>query len=246
MKNIKKGIGLIAVVLIAAACAPEPVFRLTADHQDVMNYQGMEYLNSEKEESAVILAYYRHIGDVIVMDAEIVNYSGEILTVDASNVTFSAIRSYFDGSYDPVAEGVAKDPEIMLLDLDLMASRARAAERTSRTMDAISGTMTLASDLSASRNESAEQLNLRQNRRTRQAVERAERRENFYRTASDLNSRRSYWESETLRRTDLYPDESIAGEIMLPVIKDANVIEIAVQVGNEVHTFKYLQQTYRP
>ncbi|MGM0744731.1 hypothetical protein [Rhodohalobacter sp.] len=238
-------IAFISTILIFG-CAPEPVFRLESQEDDVLNYRGMEYLHSEGENSSVTMAYYRHIGQQVVMDVEIVNYSGSLVQIDTANFKYSAKREYPNGSYDPLDGGTAIDPEQVILDLDLASSRAEANERTSQVLDGITVAANIASDVASAGERTAEEQNQRDNQRTREAIERSERRDQFYARVSSLNEKRAYWETEVLRKTDLYPEESIAGEVRFPMVEDANVVEFSVIVGDEEHHFVYHQKKFQP
>jgi len=233
-------------ILFLNGCAPEPVFRLESQEDDVLNYRGMEYLHSEGENSSVTMAYYRHIGQHIVMDVEIVNYSDSIVQIDTPNFKYSAKEDFSDGSFNPLGGGTAYDPERVILNLDMASSRAEANERTNRVLDGLGATATIASDIANAGNQTTEERNQRENERTRAALERMERRDQFYERVSSLNEQRAYWETEVLRKTDLYPDESIAGEVRFPVYEDANVVEFSVIVGGEEHHFVYHQKKFRP
>ncbi|MEX2457056.1 MAG: hypothetical protein WD381_07060 [Balneolaceae bacterium] len=254
---------LLLIGCLCISCSPEPVLRLKAEDfeqekKDFTIYQGIEYLYSEKEESTVLLSYYRHIGDRVIMDLEVSNDSDEMIRFDpGSNITFQASEEQFvrkhlgdndwvlEQEMQKVDEGSADDPERIMLDIDRKASRASANNRTSNVMEGISASMTAISDVS-SINESDEEQIARQNRKTHQAIRRAERRENFYRQASNLNAKRQYWETETVRITDLFSGESISGEVSLPVSPDATHINISVKVGDEVHQFNFRQHQFIP
>lgn len=244
MKNLI--LSVFVYILFITGCAPEPVFRLESQQDDVLNYRGMEYLHSEGENSSVTMAYYRHIGQQIVMDVEIVNYSDSLVQIDTPNFKYSAKHEYSNGSYDPLYGGTAVDPEQVILNLDLASSRAEANERTSQMLDGITVAANIASDVANAGERTTEELNQRDNQRTREAIERSERRDHFYARVSSLNEQRAYWETEVLRKTDLYPEESIAGEVRFPVIEDANVVEFSVIVGGEEHHFVYQQKKFQP
>jgi len=239
-------LAFVTTVLLMAGCAPEPVFRLESQQDDVLNYRGMEYLHSEGENSSVTMAYYRHFGKHILMDVEIMNHSDSILQVDTPNFKYSAKKEYSDESFDPLRGGTAIDPEQVILNLDMASSRAEANERTSRVLDGITVAANIASDVANVGELTDEELDRRDNQRTREAIERYERRDQFYATVSSLNDQRAYWETEVLRKTDLYPEESIAGEVRFPLVEDANVVEFSVIVGGEEHHFIYRQKKFQP
>lgn len=227
-------------------CMPEPVFRLESQHENVLNYQGMEYLLSEGDNSSVTLAYYRHLGEYIVMDVEIVNHADSVVQIDTQNFKYSAKKEHSGGGYDAIGGGTAHDPEQILLNLDLAASKTEANEKTSRLLDGLSATAYLASDIANAGNQTENERQIREQERTRSAVERAERRDQFYARVSSLNEQRAYWETEVLRKTDLYPEEAIAGEVLFPVAEKANRVEFSIIVGVEEHHFEYRQKKYKP
>lgn len=251
--------------LIITGCSPEPVLRLeTEDHEpsekEIITYHGAEYIISEKEKSSVLISFYRHIDDRIIMDLEATNHGSEITRFDpTAQIDYTSkkeiqVREQSDSlesewimvqEHEVIKKGKPLDPEETLLEIDKEVSKAKAQNRTNNIFEGISGSLTAISDLTAI-NESPEERKARQEQRTHRAIQRMERRENYYRQAASLNEQRRYWETETLRTTDLYPGDSVAGEINIPVTENATHLTIAVTVGNEKHLFRYLQHEFAP
>lgn len=256
MKSIGIILSVSLIAVIFSSCSPEPIFRLQSNHneKDVVFYQGMEYLVSQDEFSIAILAYYRHLDNLVIMDLEIINQSDQTARFDPGNIFFEAYREKYNESgnqngkeykLELIAGGTALDPEEALLNIDKEASRKKAAHRTDLLMEGIHAGLNLASDISdADRVTANEQIEL-ESRRTRYAVERAERRETFYRNFANLNEQRVYWETEALRKTDLQSGESIAGEITFPLVKKSTIINIIVPIGKEEHIFKFKQRKFK-
>ncbi len=240
-------------ILILNACSPEPVLRLhsdTSEKEHVMVYQGMEYLMSEGEHSVIILAYYRHLDNRIIMDLEVFNDSDEPVRFNPSSVKYIAYRvpSYwieepeqYDGPMEDIAEVFAIDPEEVLLNIDKKTSRTKARNRTNIVLETLGSGLAVTADIAEGTRSSYSEKRSQQ-----RAMRRAERRESFYRYVANLNEQRNYWETEILRITDLMPGESIAGEISFPVTSDATMIEIVVETAGDKHTFRYRQKTYEP
>jgi|GEM_PF-634446 hypothetical protein len=258
METVNRCVYILTATLLLAACSPEPVLRLQHDSGDdigVTAYRGMEYLISDKEESSAILAYYRHLGNRVIMDLEVINFSDEMIRFEPADFTYILHGRHFD--WDPdiregewrdevLSKGSAIDPESMLLQIDKETSRTVARERTNRVLDGIAVGLDVASEISAAGREPSGDRAYREARRTRDAMIRADRRDNFYRNVANMSDNRVYWESETLRTTDLMPGESIAGEISFPSHKDARTIEIMVRIGEEEHRFLYQQKVFQP
>ncbi|MCC5914667.1 MAG: hypothetical protein JJU46_09860 [Balneolaceae bacterium] len=259
MKNRSTALPVVGLLfLIVTACSPEPVLRLSVDNEhepDVMMYGGMEYLLSEQDNSSVLIAYYRHLGNRVIMDLEVTNYGEEIVRFDpGKDITFEAIGLNFNfdeevrqGEWveELLAEKGAYDPEETILEIDKDQSRAVARERTNMLLSGITEGVGAAAAISSD-DQSREARSLREEQRNRRAINRAERRENFYRTVSSLNSSRNYWEVEAVRITDLVEGDVVSGEISLPVYPDARILEINVAVGEEIHNFRYVQRKHDP
>ncbi len=246
------------LMMIACACSPEPVLRLHSDDSEqerVMVYQGMEYLMSEEENSMAILSYYRHIGDRVILDLEVFNDSEHRVRFDPSFVEYRAWWLPQTWDNDPeahkrnkvvIAEGSAHDPETVLLNIDKETSRAEARNRTNMLLETVGSGLAAAAEISEGSGSSYSEQRARQERRQQRAVQRAERREHYYRYVASLSEQRNYWETETLRITDLVPGESVAGEISLPVTENAGMIDVIVQIAGDTHTFRFRQRAYDP
>lgn len=247
------------LILILSSCAPDPVFRLHT-HDESTNagstimQNGMEYLVSDLDQSGAVLAYYRHIGDRIVMDLEVFNYSDDVIRFAPSNIRYVArdsdLKKNKNGEPEwvqhEIEAGSAIDPDETILDIDMRASREEAEERTALILDGITATLNLASDISDAGNLTLSELRERENRRIRNAIYRSERRDLYYQNIASLNSRRTYWETQTIRTTDIYPDQSVAGEISIPLLEDATEYEVVIHIGVEKHIFHYRQKKYSP
>ena len=247
------------IFLVLTACSPEPVLRLQPDQMDdngLLMYRGMEYLMSEKNRTAAIIAYYRHIDGRIVMDLEVFNDSEEIIRVDPKNVTYRAYwipKTWDENPEDNEglqvlhAKDQAEDPETILLNIDKTKARTNARNQTGAVFDGITATLDAAGGIQdAVSGDQSEETRARQERRMLRAYQRSERRDNYYQNITNLNDQRLYWESETLRTTDLMPGDSVAGEIHIPVHRHLGLIEIDVGVGEEMHTFRYRQKSFDP
>ncbi|TVR16419.1 MAG: hypothetical protein EA391_07970 [Balneolaceae bacterium] len=257
MKFIHRATLLFSIPLLFTACSPESVQRLQHDHneEDVRVYRGMEYVYSDAESSSAILAYYRHIEGRIVLDLEVINYGDEPIRFSTDDISYSAYQFRFRYDENPddgewyeflIAEGEAHNPEEMILNIDRETSRATARNRTNVVLESIAGTANAIDDISSIGSSSSSERAARDVRRTRLAKERAERREQFYAQAANLNDMRAYWETSAIRTTDLLPGETLAGEISITNIKEARIYLLDVQIGNDLHRFRFFQRSYEP
>ena len=234
------------VSFLIVSCSPAPVFRLAPDENNSTFYYGAEYVQSEVDDILVSLAYYRHAGNMISSDVEIVNYSEEPVRVSPENFYITA----FNGSPshpDAIAlkQVNAIDPEKMLIEIDKKRSRERASEQTNLVLHATGEVLSLAGELASvgSNRSSEEREEARRDRIERRAI-RADQR---YRHASEMHSlavRRDSWEYDTLRKTDLLPDYHIRGLVYVPGNPDARYFELVIPVVETEHRFVFRQHTF--
>jgi hypothetical protein len=265
---ILKAFALI-VIFVLSACSPEPVLRLEAEDEDKTVIQGMEYLQSDLDESTAILAYYRHINNKVVMDLEVINYANTSVRVNPAKFSYKAYKlksgvpiltaissksrsnkAYIlqsGGEKVLIESGTIIDPESEILEIDKQKSRETARETRNLVLDAVASGVSMASEIATiGEEETREERAVRQRLRMDRRIERSKRREAFYERVTSLNEQRNYWETEVIRTTDLIPEKSAAGELIFPAVRDAHIIEIHLPVGGDVHQFRYLQQTYSP
>jgi hypothetical protein len=134
-----------------------------------------------------------------------------------------------------------------LLNIDKTKAQTNVRNQTGTFLNGITATLDAVGGIQdAVSGDLSEESRARQERRMLRAYQRAERRDNYYQNITNLNDQRLYWESETLRTTDLMPGDSIAGEIHIPVHQHLGLIEIDVVVEEETHTFRYRQKSFDP
>ncbi len=244
MKDLRTIFLVLLSVVVCCSCSPEPVFRLEAINGNSTWYQGVEYVQSTRQDVVVTTAYYRHIDDYAILDVEVANYSDSVLWVDPASFRYTAYKSK-SGSEYYIAGGMAMDPEVQILEIDKAISRERAGERTARFWDVMDVTVSLAEAIVDTEETEGERVRESQEREER-AVERAVRKQEHKYEMNSLQSHRQIWELDALRKTDLFPDEYIRGQVYLPLVQDATSIEVEIPAGETLHTFRYRQHKFKP
>ena len=236
----------IIVSLLLLSCSPAPVFRLAPETDSSTFYYGTEYVQSDKDDILVSLAYYRHTENLIAFDVEIVNYSEQSVRVAPESFYITA----FNGPpRHPDARAIiqmsAIDPEKMLIQLDKKQSREKASERTNLALYATGEVLSLASELASIGDDVTyrDREEARRDRIERRAL-RADQRYNHQNTMHSIAARRVSWEYDTLRKTDLLPDQHIRGLVYVPGKPDARYFELVLPVGNTEHRFIFRQSRF--
>jgi hypothetical protein len=236
----------IIVSLLLISCSPAPVFRLAPEEENTTFYYGTEYVQSDKDDILVSLAYYRHTENMIVFDVEIVNYSEQSVRV-APEYFYST--AYNGPPTHPDARAMiqmsAIDPEKMLIEIDKKQSREQASEKTNLALYATGEVLSLAGELANIGNDTSylDREEARRDRIERRAL-RADQRYQYEAMVHSIAAQRSRWEYNTLRKTDLLPDQHIRGLVYVPGKPDARYFELVLPVGNTEHRFIFRQNRF--
>lgn len=238
---------MLALVLILQACSPKPVFRMSPVADETSWLSGREYVVSDKDSVMVVLAYYRHMGDLFYFDIEIVNFSDKSLHVAPEQFYYTAYTG------DPLVDSTlahnrnAVNPEEKLLEYDLTASKADADRRTTAGLDAAFLTLSLVGDMAAiSAGASDEEMSWRLHDRTNMVIEMEIRDERFRSSLDNMSEARNIWELDMLRKTDLQPDEYVRGMVAFPMRESAHFYDLIFTLNGFDHGFRYEQYRFIP
>lgn len=232
--------------LLFISCSPAPVFRLAPQAENTTFYYGTEYVQSDKDDILVSLAYYRHTENLIAFDIEIVNYSTQTVRVAPEYFYITAYNgppSYPDAK--AITQMSAIDPEKKLIELDKKQSREKASERTNLALYAMGEVLSLASELASIGDDVTfrDREEARRDRIERRAL-RADQRYNHQTEMHSIAAQRISWEYDTLRKTDLLPDQHIRGLVYVAGKPDARYFELVLPVGNSEHRFIFRQSRF--
>jgi hypothetical protein len=238
---------LLAIILFLQACSPKPVFRMSPVADETSWLSGREYVVSDNDSIMVVLAYYRHMGDLFYFDIEIVNFSDESLHVAPEQFYYTAYTG------DPLLvttlahDRSAVNPEDKLLELDLAASKMDADRRTTAGLDAAFLTLGVVGDMAAlSTGASGEEMSWRIHDRTNMVIDMEIRDERFRRSLGNMAEARNIWELDMLRKTDLQPDEYVRGMVAFPLRESARFYDLIFTINGYDHLFRYEQFRFMP
>ena len=246
MNTFKSVIIISLLSLFIVACSPAPVFRLAPDEKNTTFYYGAEYVQSDVDDILVSLAYYRHAGNMISFDVEIVNYSEESVRISPEKfyiTAFNATPTHPDAT--ALKQVNAIDPEEMLLAIDKKRSRENASEQTNMVLHATGEVLSLAGELASIGGDrsSEDREEARRDRIERRAI-RADQRYQHDVEMHSLAVQRDSWEYDTLRKTDLLPDYHIRGLVYVPANPDARYFELIIPVDRTEHRFVFRQHRF--
>lgn len=242
MMRIRSIVLVLLVVMGVSACAPEPVLRLQSMANQSTWYQGTEYIHSTADEITVTVAYIRHVDDYVVFDVEVANYSDHVVRVNPALFSFQAFKN--NGAMQPMAAGYAIDPEHKLIQIDRSIAQEKASQKTMALLAVVGTGAMIVEEVTDDEEDSYHDEMNEAAAMQMIAIGTAAGINDAEREVITLNSRRERWTVETLRKTDLFPDEYIRGKVFYPITEDAAVFNIKIKVGGTVHPFQFYQIKY--
>lgn len=221
---------LVMALLLLQACSPEPVYRLKSKAGDkyVTYHKGVEYITLQNDSVQVTISYYQHNAGLFSMDVQVDNNSNRIIRVDPKDFKYEAFRKQNPKPDDePISSKWAKDPEHKMLNIDLALSQQKANKNTDDLFFVALQGLTVAEGATADNEKDKRQAHrqLHQNN-----VDHEVTREQYYAERAGLKNRREIWEKEALRKTDLWPGDSIRGLIFFETDPHAALYNIIANI----------------
>jgi hypothetical protein len=249
-------LGALAVLLVVflTGCTPDPVYRLSSTIPDSSSQwiQGKQVVTRTQSGLRATVAYVRTTDEGHLFDVRLANLSDTTLLLDPSD--FYAVTSQVIPRPDTLRKVPdsftttrmsARDPEKVLLAIDLRASEVEANARTSRGLYALESLTSVADDVADGSDTEQEET-----REDIDRIEREQRRESDIREYQSrmtrLERRRFEWSQRTLRRTSLPPSMGASGRVYVPIDPDARFVLVHVGKDERYVVFPYRQKKYDP
>lgn len=238
-----------ALFFLLQSCAPAPVFRMNPATKQTTFYEGTEYVHKFKNGIEFTLSYDRHYGDQFAMEVEIVNHTDSALRIKPSQFWYDAYK-YYNGLADPadsnliIAKRRAVSPEKEILKKDLAISRSHAHQKTSNLLYGIGEALTLTAGIISDSTyyQQAQTTSTMHNIAANHAV--GTRNRAFDRQS--LKDQRRSWQLNTIRTTDLLPDEYIRGLVFFKNDPDARGYMFHYKIGSIQFRAFFIQKKFKP
>lgn len=256
-----------AIAILFSACAtPKPVLRLKPVDAETQFYFGKEYVTHLKDSIMMSLAFEQNEDEQFIMDLEIINQSQSRILIDPAQFFYQFYDS--TNKANPITQQInAIDPEKEILEAEKEMSRAIARGKNERAF--LIGTAILATTaavavavsptkeerVSKKTETPANQYNIQQQQTEKlddvfaltqiagSALEGTIRSAEFqgFRT-QNLKALKENWEKFPLRKTHLFPEESIQGKIVFDRILKNGYLMFYFPLEWINHQFLFKQQ----
>lgn len=237
-------IPLLLLVLSTIGCAaPRPVLRieplddpqLAQDHRE-----GLHCVWRNTGTLEVEAAFVEHHGNRVSFQIWVTNSGAAAVEIRPEQIFYLPVDHPFAPPAAQPDTVWAYDPEEQLLALDLRESRARSDHQTEDTVDtafSLAGFL-----LSFASDDEDEAVDEGPSWSEQMEANQAEYEAKLW----AIESQRESWGLEALRRTTLYPGESVGGRVHFDAQYQKEYIRLVVPVSSERVPFVFRQEQHRP
>lgn len=242
---MKRKLSFLPVFLFWIACAPAPVLRLNPLAGETKWIYGKEFARSATDEVEIAVAFESMEDTTIVFDVEVTNLSAQPILVSPEKFYYSLLASPQDSVGLTTAKQVchALDPETKILEFDKEISREKASYATAAGVDATFELLDLVFSLGEiGKQKSEDEIKEEERQERQEEIADCEREINHEKRLSELKTTKEKWESTTLRRTTLDPDQSVRGRVYFRANQKAHYIKLCFPIGKDGLQLIFYQQ----
>lgn len=236
----------LCMLLFSACSVPQPVSRLIPLEKNHKWWYGRELIEFPENQGVTLdVVFQKSTPEYLILDVWIQNRSKQTVLVDPLQFSMEGFGRDTSTSLGPAI--VALDPEMKLLDLDKRASREIAEGQNSATLELISSTLDVASDLSSvGKNENsaeiAQEMEARDNRTANYETEQAERGHRL----GTLEEKRDYWSTGAIRKTSLEPGYQLSGSLFFQRQNNATFLQFRGTIEEREFRLYFRQRLFQP
>lgn len=235
----KKLFLFIPLLFYLIGCSPFPVYRVSSLDNRKDLFMGIESVKKGDKTASVTLEFQKQSGKNYVFYITIKNNSRRQFLVDPKNIYTKPIQSK---SGNDSTHYYALDPEHQLIKIDKEIKSTSAQKNTTNGLFFLTSVINLASDIATiGKKKSERELEQTQYDRDRQLQENIDENNYYNGKIVSLKDQKNNWEHNLFRVSIFYPGDEIGGYLILPIVQDADIIDIVVSVNNKGYNFIYKQ-----
>ena len=222
------------VPLLLTNCSPSQnsILNLKAQTENNEWYKGKEIATIDNDSVVIRISFDRIFNNDYLFDIDIINRSEQRILIEPEKFSYIMTRGSIKKG-ETVAEVSAQDPEKVIFELQkrqlihqnnmetqaMVSSLGYFLQFAGQTKALVTGDVELSQqiDHQAKRMKEDELINDIQNKNI----------------SNSLDNTSYIWEMLALRKTTLYPNESISGKVFFPVNELAKTLEFTFPIGEE-------------
>ena len=230
---------LIPFLIYFLGCAAVPVYRVNSLDKNTDLYMGLETVIKDDSTASISLQFQKQSGENYIFSISIKNNSQQQFAVDPKNIYTKIVQGNVSNKNNYFR---ALDPEKQLINIDKDINNTSAQQKTANGLFFLTSVVNLASDIATiGKQKSQEEVEETQYDREVQRQENIDENNYYDNKISSLKDKKEYWEHNIFRVSIFYPGDEIGGILVLPIVPDAQIIDIVVPVNNKEYNFIYKQ-----
>ena len=234
------------VLLLGMACAPSPVLRLNPLSGETKWIYGKEFARCETDEVEIAVAFDSMDEAAIIFDVEVTNLAGQPVLISPERFYYLSLvwpQDTVSLAAAPRRASYAIDPEIKILDIDKEISRENASYATYTSIDAVGGLLDLVGIFAnIGKKKTEQEIKEEEQRRRDNEIARQNQEISYENIMARLKSEKAKWESTTLRRTTLDPEQSVRGTVHFPANDQAKYLKLCFPIGETNLQIVFMQK----
>ena len=233
MKTTASLLSIIIVLIFGACASPLPISKLEPVN-DTESYwlNGMEVVTYSHDSLSVELGFVRTENEFYVFDVMITNHRSSLVLIDPSQLLYIPISI----DRDTLNYVYAENPESRIIYEEMRLAQLDADAKNNVTSSLITGTLELATSMATNSDETEERVY--ENNYFNEA----------YRIDYESNvalDQLSYWETQSLRKTTLFPNHFVKGRVMMKWTRKADEVIVLIPVDNQEFEFPFHQNLFK-
>jgi len=211
---------------------PAPIFKLKPQTNNLEWYKGKEIATLTNDSVSVVISFDRSLNDDYLFDVDITNYSEKTLLVDPEKFNYKTI-SGIKKQNELFTATAAKDPEKIILNLQKSYSQHKSKMETQAMMYSLGYFLQFAGQTKALVTNDVELSKHIDHQSHKMKEDELVDDIQNQKISESLNNSSYIWEILALRKTSLYPNESISGKVFFPVNESAQTLEFSFPIGEQ-------------
>ena len=212
---------LLLPVLVISCATPAPISKLTSSQSEITFWSnGREVLTQSKDSISIEVSFYEKQNNLFIFDITVANEKDKSVIIDPIQFSYLPIST----KGDTLNAITATSPESKILEHQMRLSKLEAERKNELTELLIFGSLEIVSELSK-----PEDYEGHDHYPSSFDIYEREIANINYRELTSIDGK-VYWENQTIRKTTLFSDHYLSGQVLFQYKKDVKKIGLRLSI----------------
>lgn len=216
--------------LLNGCFTPAPIITISPAESEILWERGVGLIEKSDHDISVLAGFFESHNDLVCFDVTIQNSSEQNITVDPKFFECLDQTNVNLDRYErpPISQHMyALNPEIQIQGIDAELLKENARYQSSAAIEGVGAMLGLIADVSAFfKPLTQEQKDERNHQREEDKNRWNEQESQHYQTVESLNQKKTFWQTETLRKTTLQPNQTVRGKVFYQRLTQAKLLKL--------------------